>query len=100
MIKTIQTREEAYIQFTDEEISELGLKQGDEFEVSPTEDGGYFFKKMEEIELDLSEFPREILERLLKESCEKNVSVNKIIRDALKAFMDSEDPILKNALNK
>ena len=95
MIKTIQTREEAYIQFTDEEIAELGLKQGDEFEVSPTEDGGYIFKKMEEIELDFNEFPREILELLIKESCEKNVSVNTIIRDALKTFID-RDPVFNN----
>jgi bifunctional DNA-binding transcriptional regulator/antitoxin component of YhaV-PrlF toxin-antitoxin module len=91
MTKTIQTREEAYIQFTDEEIADLGLKQGDEFEITPTEDGGYFFKKLEEIELDLFEFPREILESLIKESCEKNVSVNKIIRDALQVFLDKEE---------
>jgi hypothetical protein len=95
MIKTIQTREEAYIQFDDEEIAELGLKQGDEFEVKPTEDGGYIFKKMEEIELDLKEFPREILELLIKKSCEQNVSVNVIIRDALKLFID-KDPIFDN----
>jgi len=95
MIKTIQTREEDYIQFDDEEIAELGLKQGDEFEVKPTGDGGYIFKKMEEIELDLNEFPREILELLIKKSCEQNVSVNIIIRDALKLFIKN-NPISDN----
>jgi hypothetical protein len=95
MTKTIQSREEYFIQLTDEEVAELGLKQGDEFDVSPTDDGGFFFKKLEEIELDFNEFPREILEFLIKESCEKNVPVNKIIRDALKAFLD-KDPALDN----
>jgi bifunctional DNA-binding transcriptional regulator/antitoxin component of YhaV-PrlF toxin-antitoxin module len=87
MIKTIQSREEYFIQLTDEEVAELGLKQGDEFEVTPTDDGGFFYKKLEEIDLDLNEFPREILEFLIKESCEKKIPVSSIIRNALKNIL-------------
>jgi hypothetical protein len=95
MIKTIQTREESYIQFTDEEVAELGLQQGDEFTIKPLEDGGFFLEKMKRIELELSEFPREILELLIKKSCEENVSVNAIIRDALKSFIEN-NPIIED----
>ena len=89
MIKTIQTREEAYIQFTDEEIIELGLKQGDTFTVIPEGDG-FLFKKNEKFELDLAEWPREILEMLIKESCENNITVNEVINSAVETFLNEE----------
>jgi len=88
MIKTVQTKEEAYVQFTDEEMEELGIKENDEFEVEIQNDG-ILLKKMETVELNLEEFPREILEFLVKESCDKNVSCNKIIRETLEYYINS-----------
>lgn len=88
MIKTVLTKEEAYIQFTDEEMDELGIKANDEFEVE-IQEGGVLLKKMESVDIDLGEFPREILEFLIKESCDKNVSCNKVIRDSLENFIES-----------
>lgn len=90
MIKTIQTKEEAYVQFTDEEMAELDIKENDEFEVEIQNDG-ILLKKMATVDLDLAEFPRDILEYLVKESCDKNVSCNKIIRETLEYYINKNE---------
>jgi antitoxin component of MazEF toxin-antitoxin module len=91
MIKTIQTREEAYLQFTEDEMAELGLKQGQKFTWVSQNDGSFLLKPHEKIEIELSEYPREILEFLIKESIEKDISVNDIINEAVEEFVASEN---------
>jgi bifunctional DNA-binding transcriptional regulator/antitoxin component of YhaV-PrlF toxin-antitoxin module len=90
MQKTLQSREQYYIEFTDEELVDLNLEKGEPLEFI-IKDDGVLLQKLEKLDLELSEFPREILERLIKESCDKNVSVNEIISEALKNFVDSFD---------
>ena len=90
MIKTIQTREEAYLQFSEDEMIELGLNKGQKFTWVAQSDGSFLLKPHEKIEIELSEYPREILEFLIKESIEKDVSVNDIINEAVEEFVASE----------
>ena len=87
MIKTIQTREEAYLQFTEEEMIELGLNKGKKFTWVAQEDGSVLLKPHEKVEIELSEYPREILEFLIKESIEKDIPVGDIINEALEDFL-------------
>ena len=93
MQKTIQTRPEYFIQFTEDEATDLGLEIGDVLDVS-VKDDGILLQKLVPLELDMTEFPREVLERLVKESTEKNVSVNQIINTAIKTFIDNNEDIL------
>jgi hypothetical protein len=93
MQKTIQTRPEYFIQFTEDEATDLGLEIGDVLDVS-VKDDGILLQKLVPLELDMTEFPREVLERLVKESTEKNVSVNQIITTAIKTFIDNNEDIL------
>jgi hypothetical protein len=90
MIKTIQTREEAYLEFTEEEINELGLKKGQKFTWVSQDDGSFLLKPHEKVEIDLAEYPREILEFLIKESIENDVSVNSIIDDAIRDVIEGD----------
>jgi bifunctional DNA-binding transcriptional regulator/antitoxin component of YhaV-PrlF toxin-antitoxin module len=87
MIKKLQTVEESYIQFTDEELSKLGLQKGDKFTV--THDGEkIILKPYVKIELDMDEWSRDILEKLIKTSCEEHKPVDEIIEDILRTYVD------------
>ena len=96
MQKTIQTRPEYFIQFTEDEAADLGLEIGEVLDVS-VKDDGILLQKLVPLELDMTEFPREVLERLVKESTEKNVSVNEIITTAIKTFINNHEDILEDS---
>lgn len=86
MIKTLQEYKEYGIQFTDEELVDLGMEKNQKFSIE-IEDGNIIklvpFVKMD---IDISEFPKDLLEFLIKESAEKDVSVNEIISDAIENY--------------
>ena len=81
--KTIQRSEDLFVQFTPEELKELNVKEGDKFSWHLTEDGGIALKKFETIDINLSDFNRDVLEFIIAESCEKDISVNDVISNIL-----------------
>ena len=89
--KTVQSRPEYFLQFTDEEIELLNVKAGDKFEVIPHDDGSFELRKFVPLEIDISEYPREILEDLIKESLDKDIPVGDIIRKAIKESLQDEE---------
>ena len=84
--KTIQRSEECFVQFTEQELEKLNIKEGDKFSWE-IQDDGIVLKKFGTIDIDFAEFDREILEYLIAESCEKDVSVNEIISDILEQIV-------------
>lgn len=76
--KNIVPTGEVCVKFTEEELDQLNIKQGDKFSIKE-QDNGILFQKFETIDLDISEFKREILEFLIKESCDKDISINEVI---------------------
>jgi hypothetical protein len=48
-------------------------------------------EKTESLELNLAEFERDILEALIIESCEKNISVNEVIVNVLKTYLNTDE---------
>ena len=48
-------------------------------------------EKYSEIELNLAEFDRETLEYIIKQSCEKDISVNKVIENILTSYINSQN---------
>jgi len=81
--KTIQKQEEYFIQFTDEELAELNIEKGQKFSCE-LKDGGVQLTPFAKVEIEIGDWPRDILEMLIKESCERDISVNEVINDALK----------------
>jgi len=81
--KTVLKKEEYYIQFTDEEMIELNMEKGQKF-TCELKDGGLQLTPFAKIELEMGDWPREVLELLIQESCEKDISVNEVISDALR----------------
>lgn len=86
--KKVQKKEEYYLSFTDEELAQLGLKEGDKFDWEIKEDG-VFLKKWVPVDLEINDWSKETLLFLIQESLEKNLPVNEVLVGIL-------DQILKN----
>jgi hypothetical protein len=99
--KTIQKNEEYFIQFTDEELSKLGLEKGDKLDWVLNEDGSVTLKKWATLELDMSEWSKEILMFLIQESIEKDLTVNEVIVDVIEKFIDNHsNDLCDNTVSK
>ena len=91
MTKKLQTREEYFIQFSDEEMLDLGMEKGQKFTVKTLFDGSIKLVPFAELEIDLDEFSREELISILNESCDEDISVNEVISNWLKIGLDLEE---------
>lgn len=88
--KPVQVREEYYIEFTDEELKALNIEKGQKFSCS-VEDGALKMVPYATMDLDMSEWDREILEYLIEESCCQDISVNEVIERAITSFVSHEN---------
>jgi hypothetical protein len=82
--KTVLPTDDVYIQFSDEEIKEFGWEKGQKFEFKTLEDGSVQLIPFVKMEINLEDWPVEILHMLIKESCDKDISVNDVINNTLK----------------
>jgi hypothetical protein len=85
--KTIEPTGDVCVKFTEDELAQLNIKQGDKFSIKEN-DNGVLLEKFDTIELNLSEFSREIMEHLIQESCEKDISVNEVMSNILEQVID------------
>jgi hypothetical protein len=85
--KTLQRSEDLFIQFTDEELSELNISPGDKFSCEMLNDS-ILLRKYSNIEIDLADFSRDSLEMLIALSVEKDISVNEVINEILEKYLD------------
>jgi len=76
--KTVEPTGDVCVKFTEEELTQLNIKQGDKFSIKET-DGGILLEKFSTVDINLSELGRELLEFLIQESCDKDISVNEVI---------------------
>ena len=89
--KVLQPTNDAFIQFTEEELSSIGAGPGTKFEAKLHDDGSIELRPYVKIELDMEEWPREILEMIVKESCEQDISANDVICNLLKKSLNYLD---------
>lgn len=83
MIKSLQPSKDMFIQFTEDELLELNIKEGDKFNAIPREEG-IFLEKMSSIELALEEFPEKIKDMLILKSIEDQIPIDEVINNLLK----------------
>jgi hypothetical protein len=76
--KTVEQTGDLCIKFTEDEMKELNLKEGDKLSWRET-DEGFLLEKYTSIDIDIGEWSRDVLEMLIKDSCEKDISVNEVI---------------------
>jgi bifunctional DNA-binding transcriptional regulator/antitoxin component of YhaV-PrlF toxin-antitoxin module len=82
MKKIIEPTGDVCIKFTEEELLKLGLQEGDKLSWEESENG-FILKKYEKIDVNINEWSREVLEMLITESVEKDISVNDVICNLL-----------------
>lgn len=82
MKKIIEPTGDVCIKFTEEELLKLGLQEGDKLSWEESENG-FLLKKYEKIDININEWSREVLEMLITESVEKDISVNDVICNLL-----------------
>lgn len=87
--KTVKVKEDYYIEFTDEELAALKMEKGQKY-TCQIEDGALKLVPYEKVELEMGSWDREILEFLISESCERDVSVNEVINDVLEKVIEGE----------
>jgi hypothetical protein len=76
--KTVEPTGDLCIKFTEDEMGKLGIKEGDKLSWKET-DGGFLLEKHATVDINISDLSREVLEMLIKDSCEKDISVNEVI---------------------
>lgn len=87
--KKVQEKKELYIQFSDEEMQELGWEENQKLSLKFDEETkAITLEPYVKMEIEISEWPREILEFLIQESCDRDISVNEIINETLLKFID------------
>ena len=85
--KTIEPTGDVCVKFTEDELAQLNIKQGDKFSIKETDDG-ILLEKFATVDIDLAELERELLEFLIQESCVKDVSINQVISDILEKGLE------------
>ena len=88
--KTIEPTGDVCIKFTQDELIELNINEGDKFSIKEC-DNGILLQKFEKLELDISEWDRSILEMLISDSCEMDISINDLIGDIISKFIKNEN---------
>jgi len=87
--KKIQVNKEYYVQFTDEELLALKMEKNQKF-TCHVEDNGIKLVPFETIDLDMDEWPVELLHFLIRESCDQDISVNEVITNILEDVLKKE----------
>lgn len=90
--KKVQEKKELYIQFSDEEMQELGWEEGQKLSFKFDEETkAITLEPYAKMEIEISEWPREILEFLIQESCDKDITMNEVISNILEASLKYYD---------
>lgn len=92
MIKTVQKKEEYFIQFTDEEMDQLGFKPNTRFTVELNEDkNSLTLTPHEEVEIDLEEFSKEELINIIVASNKLDMTFEEFLVDSLTKFCEAHN---------
>jgi hypothetical protein len=85
--KTLEPTGDVCVKFTEDELAQLNIKQGDKFSIKET-DEGVLLQRFDTVDINLSELDRELLEFLIQESCDKDISINEVISNLLEKGLD------------
>ena len=87
--KKVQEKKELFLQFSEEEMQEMGWEENQKLSLKFDEDTkAITLEPFVKMELDITEWPVEILQFLVGESCERDLSVNEIINEVLTNYIN------------
>ena len=85
--KTVQKREEYYIQFTDDEMEQLKIKPNTKFSFKINDDDSVMMVPYETIELDLKEFSKDELIKIIYAANEADMTIEDFIVSVLEKYL-------------
>ena len=88
--KILEPTGDVCVKFTEEELQQLKINPGDKFSLKEC-DGGILLEEYTTIDLDMGEWERGVLEFLIQESCEKDISVNEVLSSILESYIKHND---------
>lgn len=81
-----------FIEFTEDEITEMGVKSNEKFSIEfDDKTGVILLTPYAKMDIDLDALPRELLEIMIIESCEKDISINEVIQGILEKAIEKID---------
>lgn len=90
--KKVLEKKELYLQFSEEELQELGWEEGQKLSFKFNEETkAITLEPFVKMELDITEWPVEILQFLVGESCDRDISVNEVINETLLKFIGKNE---------
>jgi hypothetical protein len=91
-VKKVLEKKDLYIQFSEEEMQELGWEEGQKLSFKFDEETkAITLEPFVKMEIDISEWPIEILEFLVGESCDRDISVNEVINETLLQYINKNE---------
>lgn len=84
----LQPSNDSFVQFTEDQMQELNIKQGDKFSITVNDNGSILLAPYKTLEVELGELSREVLESLIQISCEKDISCNEVVSDILRFMIE------------
>lgn len=84
--KVLEPTGDLCVKFTEDELQQLKINPGEKFSIKEC-DEGILLEKFTTIDLDMSDWGREVLEFLIQESCEKDISVNEVLSSILESYL-------------
>jgi hypothetical protein len=92
IVKKVEPTGDVCVKFTEEEMQQLNIAPGDKFSMDIV-DGGIMLKKFVKVEIDISDWSRELLESLIDVSCTEDISVNEVISNIIKKRISKDGVI-------
>lgn len=89
--KKLQEKKDYFIQFSDEEREELGIRENEKFSIKVFDNNSIMMTPYEKIDIDISDYSRDVLEMIISISAEKDISVNDVISELLEKFLEKEE---------
>jgi hypothetical protein len=94
----VEPTNDVCIKFTEDQMKELNIKPGEKFTIT-AENNRITLTRFVTLNLNLSEFSRETLEDLITLSCERDVSVNELVEEALRFTIGNVPKFVKHENN-
>jgi hypothetical protein len=90
--KTVKEKRDLYIEFTEEEMAELGWEESQKLSLTVNDDKSISIKPWVKVDIDMTGWPKEIYEMLVEMSLEQDKTVNQIIVELIeKSFNYNKD---------
>ena len=86
--KTVKEKRDLYIEFSEEELQELGWKENQKLSLD-VDGKNIFIKPWVNVEIDTANWPKEIYQMLVNMSLEQDKTVNEIIVDLITKCFES-----------